>query len=55
MELRVDLEDATLSGSRHTPLHLLGRVLLTHEPGWVLTQTHEAAPVHLARDAVRSH
>lgn len=45
-------EDAALAKTREAPLRLLGRILLAHQAGRVLTETHEAAPVHLASDAV---
>ena len=54
MELTVH-HDSTLAWSSKTPLRLLRRVLLAHEAWRVLSQPHEARPIHLSRDAVGAH
>ena len=54
MELTVVAEDATLARTIHV-LRLLRRINLAHELWWVLSEAHEAAPVHLAGDSVSAH
>ena len=54
MELTVVAEDAALARAIHV-LSLLRRIDLAHELWWVLSEAHEAAPVHLAGDSVSAH